>query len=245
MTMTSDITTLDPPVRGETWDLWLDGPHSPAENMAFADALLLTADRRGRPVLRFYEWDRPAVSIGYLQDFEAAPDGGYAVVRRPTGGGVVFHDHDFTYTVVAPAGHWLGRVDRLQSYAWINRAVAVGLGYCAVPAALTQAAIPAGTDRRRMACFTNPTRYDVVADGRKVAGSAQRRTRDGIIHQGSISLAAAGNVARGRLSQELVRAFRDVLCIETVPFQPGPDLAEAADGLVTSRYGCEEWNARR
>ena len=73
----------------ELWDFWQDGQHSPAFNMAADEVLLETACSRGRPLLRFYEWDRKAVSLGYVQSLSAAP-AGYAVVRRPTGGGVVY-----------------------------------------------------------------------------------------------------------------------------------------------------------
>ena len=104
-------------MKTEPWDVWIDGAHDPALNMAADEALLLSAPWRGRPLLRFYEWDRPAVSIGYVQTIAAAPEG-YAAVRRPTGGGVVYHDFDFTYTVMFPAGHWLCDVDRVASYDW-------------------------------------------------------------------------------------------------------------------------------
>ena len=115
-------TTTD----GEAWDLWLDGPHPPAFNMAADEALLLGAPDRRRPLLRLYAWDRPAVSIGYIQRLDAAPPG-FAVVRRPTGGGVVYHDHDVTYTAVFPPDHPLNQLDRLKSYDDLNRAVQNGL----------------------------------------------------------------------------------------------------------------------
>jgi lipoate-protein ligase A len=214
--------------------------------MAFDDALLHTSAERGRPLLRFYGWDRPAVSIGYLQDIASAPGQGYAVVRRPTGGGVVFHDHDFTYSVAAPAGHWLLRAGRMESYEWINRAVAAGLRHCAVPAVLTEAEIAAGTDRRRMVCFRNPTRYDVTADGQKVAGSAQRRTRHGLLHQGSILLPQdAAPVDPTALAEALARGFRDILNLDLVPFTPGKQLVRLVAELAAGKYGTDEWNARR
>ena len=89
-------------MKTEPWDFWIDGAHDPAFNMAADEALMLSAPLRGRPLLRFYEWDRPAVSIGYVQTIAAAPEG-YAAVRRPTGGGVVYHDYDFTYETIMPS----------------------------------------------------------------------------------------------------------------------------------------------
>ena len=55
----------------------------------------------------FYGWDRKSASIGYIQKFSAVEDQSYTVVRRPTGGGVVFHDVDLTYTVAVPKGHYI------------------------------------------------------------------------------------------------------------------------------------------
>ena len=125
----------------EPWDLWLDENHEPAWNMAADEVLLTRAAARGRPLLRFYGWDRPAVTIGYVQNHDAAPAAGYTVIRRPTGGGVVFHDHDITYTAVFPPGHWLTRLDRMESYATVNRAVAAGLARIRIGAALANAEI--------------------------------------------------------------------------------------------------------
>jgi len=158
------VTTL------ETWDLWLDGARSPSLNMAIDEALLRTAAGRGRPLLRFYDWDCAAVSIGCHQRRAAVDRPGLTLVRRPTGGGVVFHDGDLTYTVAIPAAHWLTGVDRDASYGHINRAVADGLGRAAMTASLTRQVIAAHIDRRTMVCFSHPTRYDVVSGGRKVAG---------------------------------------------------------------------------
>jgi len=229
----------------DKWLLWRDGAHSPAFNMAADEAMLLTAKERGLPVLRVYAWDRPAVSIGYVQRLSAAPQEGFTIVRRPTGGGVVYHDHDFTYTVVAPAGHWLVDVDRMQSYGHVNRAVALGLQYESIPAELSSLEIPHTVDRASMVCFTNPTRYDVMAGDRKIAGSAQRRTRDGILHQGSIHFGESDPLTREQLTELLLRGFREHLHAELIPFEPEPEFIAFVDKMVRDRYDTDEWNARR
>jgi lipoate-protein ligase A len=228
-----------------SWHLWLDAAHEPALNMALDEALLESAPGRGVPLLRFYGWDRPAVTIGYVQHFTAAPASGYAIIRRPTGGGVVFHDHDFTYSVVLPAGHPLAGVDRLESYAHINRAVLAGLEQCQVPAALAQQEIPKTVDRNTMVCFKTPTRYDVLAGARKVAGSAQRRTRDGVLHQGSIHFGQELPLPRADLAEALIAGFRRTLNAEFADFFPSTELLERAAALVAERYGQDSWNRRR
>jgi lipoate-protein ligase A len=228
----------------ETWDLWQDGAHEPALNMALDEALLLTAAARRRPLLRFYAWDRPAVTLGYVQRHDAAPPG-FAVVRRLTGGGVVYHDHDFTYTVVVPEGHWLTGLDRLHSYRWINRSVQAGLERCRLSASLAAAEIPHQVDRLTMVCFQNPTRYDVLMDGRKIAGSAQRRTREGLLHQGSLHFGAPLPLPCVRLAEALSEGFRATLNLGFDPFIPAAATLALARQLVSEKYGTDAWNRRR
>ena len=228
----------------ETWDFWADGRHDPAFNMAADEALLESSRERGRPLLRFYGWDCPAVSIGYVQRLDAAP-AGFAVVRRPTGGGVVYHDHDFTYTVVVPAGHWLANLDRTQSYDRINQAVQAGLADLACPADLADQDIPHSVDRLTMICFQNPTKYDVLLNGVKIAGSAQRRTAHGILHQGSIHFGGPLPYSRPRLAQALQRAFGTVLNITTTPFTPPAELLQDISRRRDTKFATREWNARR
>jgi lipoate-protein ligase A len=229
----------------DTWDLWLDEAHTPADNMALDEALLLTSAARGRPVLRVYEWDRPAVTIGYVQTHDAAPDDGFAVIRRPTGGGVVFHDHDVTYSVVVPAGHWLAGTDRLESYGIVNRAVQNGLGRLTIAPSLAQKDIAKTVDRSRMVCFQTPTRYDVLASGRKVAGSAQRRMREGLLHQGSIHFGGPLPFPRDRIVDLMCEGFREELGVSLVPYTPSEDVLATGQQLVRERYATDAWNRRR
>ncbi len=229
----------------ETWDFWDDVAHEPAMNMALDEALLLQAATRGRPMLRFYAWDRPAVTIGYVQSFTAAPPEGYVIIRRTTGGGVVFHDHDLTHTVVIPAGHWLTSVPPLQSYAFVNEGLREGLTGCQVAAEMTHEEIPKTVDRLRMVCFTTPTRYDVMVGGRKVAGAAQRRTREGILHQGSIHFGKALPLPRGEIIGRILEAFTQREGITFAPFTPAPELLAQAAELTKTRYGTDEWNRMR
>lgn len=228
----------------EIWDFWQDQAHSPPFNMAADEVLLETAADRGRPLLRFYTWDRLAVSIGYIQRLDAAP-AGYAAVRRPTGGGVVYHDHDFTYTVIFPDGHWLCGLDRLQSYDWLNRAVQAGLQKLNLQADLADSTIPHEVDRLNMICFNNPTRYDILLDGEKIAGSAQRRTRNGILHQGSLHFGGPLPLPRHALGEVLLQGFRKILQVTTQDYEPDANLLAQIDRRANEKYDTPEWNARR
>ena len=228
----------------ETWDFWNDGPHEPPFNMAADEILLETAQTRSRPLLRFYSWDRPSVSIGYFQSISAAPKG-FAAVRRPTGGGIVYHDYDFTYTVVFPDGHWLTGLDRNQSYDWINRSVQAALNSLKMDAELSNGQIPHEVDRLTMVCFTNPTRYDVLLDGTKIAGSAQRRTADGILHQGSLHFGGPLPVERAVLGDAIKTAFNDVMAVSFENYTPSEELFTMFQRRSADKYATKEWNDRR
>ena len=198
----------------KNWLFWSDTEHPPQENMDIDVVLLKQATfLDGKPLIRFYGWDRPAVSIGYVQKEEIVLDRDkYTVVKRPTGGGVVYHDRDFTYTVVVPAEHWIAKLDRVESYRVIHKAIVRSFATFGLKGILVDAEQPKA-DRATMQCFTTPTKYDILCELRngktaKFAGSAQRRTRNGILHQGSIVLNAT-NGNRNKLAVSLKKAFEE------------------------------------
>ncbi|MBI5396607.1 MAG: lipoate--protein ligase family protein [Verrucomicrobia bacterium] len=219
----------------DTWHLWNDAARDPALNMALDEALLRTAGERGRPLLRVYRWNAPAVSIGFFQKFapELAP--GRPVVRRPTGGGLVDHARDATYTVVAPPGHALYRMPTAESYRAIHEAVAAALQRLGVAARLAPCCAP----ERSGVCFAAPVKFDVVADGRKVAGAAQRRLKCGLLHQGSVLLPAAA-----KLNGELRIGFEKALGVTFERFEPAPALLAVAEKLRADKYATAAWTGR-
>jgi lipoyl(octanoyl) transferase len=154
---------------------------SAAMNMAVDEALFEEAPF---PTLRFYRWDHPAISFGYFGKLsEVVPfSQTHDIVRRWTGGGIVFHGNDLTYSIIIPAG--------VESSANSSREI-----YTALHTALCDALKNAGhraelalTDSvaQSQACFEKPVQADVMVENRKVAGAAQRRTRRGLLQQGSI-----------------------------------------------------------
>ena len=162
-----------------SWRLIIHGPGSPARNMAVDEALLREIRE---PVLRVYEWSVPAVSLGYFQP--AALAGERPFVRRYTGGGLVDHAHDVTYTIVLPRTHpWLA-LSMPESYCQIHKGVQAALAACGIASELTPVAQAVESD----ACFQKAVPFDIVAGESKLSGAAQRRTREGLLHQGSILL---------------------------------------------------------
>ena len=195
--------------------------------MATDEVLLRTAAHRGRALLRAYSWLKPAVSIGYFQKFPSDLDGKFEIVRRPTGGGLVYHVDDTTFTVVVPPGHRLHKLTTAEAYCVIHKAVA---------AALTQKSeisnLHSPSPRGAYECFQQPVAGDVVADGRKLAGGAQRRNRDGMLHQGSIAARVTG--------EQLCRAFGVEFASYTLTGEEHAMVTWLADG----KYRNDAWNRR-
>lgn len=170
----------------------LDTPGAPgAHNMA-VDAALMESVRTGAaPVLRFYRWSPPTLSLGRnqpaagLYDEAALRERGIGVVRRPTGGRAVLHDRELTYSVVVPDGS-LG--SPRAAYAAINGALVAGLRSLGVDASLqiapgTRAPVPSLAP-----CFRDPAEGEVVVAGRKLIGSAQYREAGVMLQHGSLLL---------------------------------------------------------
>ena len=184
-----------------------------ALNMAVDHALLEKVQRDKRPVLRFYRWEPACLSFGRnqpargLYDEAVARDLGIDIVRRPTGGFAVLHAQEITYAFVAPL-ELLG--GPRASYVAINRALVAGLRRVGVPAELSGAArrSPFGAMHP---CFAEPAEGEVIANGRKLVGSAQRCEKRALLQHGSILLGG---------SQD------DVATIARVPF--------ALDGRATT-----------
>ncbi len=225
------------------WYLFLDTAHSPFYNMAMDEALLQCAEKSGIPLIRIYGWDRPSVSIGYVQRYDAAPGDKYTVVRRPTGGGVVYHDYDLTYTAIVPIDDPVCELNRIDSYHVFHHAILQTFSEFGLEANLAPGKC-APADRATMQCFTTPTRYDVVAAGKKYAGAAQRRTKNGILHQGSIDLKAVKG-EKELLTKKLLRAFEKQFNMNFIDFKPDAALLEQAIELARTKYATDNWNRHK
>ncbi|HEY8965999.1 MAG TPA: lipoate--protein ligase family protein, partial [Candidatus Methylacidiphilales bacterium] len=226
----------------DPWRLLLDGPDTAARNMAVDEALFRLAGEPGaRPVLRVYQWAAPDVSLGYFQ--KAAEAGERTFVRRYTGGGLVDHERDVTYTVVAPRSHPVGQLSTSESYSKLHECVAAALREIGVEALLA----PCCDEWDDAACFRKAVKFDVILDGKKIAGAAQRRTRHGFLQQGSILFptpeqSAALNPALRAL---LPPAFAKTLPCALEPSAFTDEEEALAQELETTRYATEAWNRER
>lgn len=182
--MPSSILQLPSSPPDQHWLFLNSGPCDPAFNMALDEALMERAPHLGRPVLRFYGWAQPAATFGYFQHHAeiARTTALRPLIRRPTGGGLVPHDADWTYALaVPPTQEWfaLSAVESYQRvHEWVRAAFA-RLGVTSELAACCRKTAPGQ-------CFVGYEKSDVLWQGRKIAGAAQRRTRRGLLIQGSV-----------------------------------------------------------
>ena len=218
-------------------------PRTAAFNMAADESLL--AGSGNVPVLRIYRWSQPAISFGYFTRIaELRPSGGRERVRRWTGGGIVEHGADFTYALVVPrpALGTLGAPG--QSYALLHHALAQALAQVGVAAdPLTNGNLVEGarfSEAPGCYCFAHPVAHDLMGGGGKLAGAAQRRTRRGLLHQGSVQIGGGAAGWRERLAQSLPRA----LCAAPLQRPLTPAEEESASRLAEAKYATRAWLER-
>jgi lipoyl(octanoyl) transferase len=210
--------------------------------MGLDEALLHTAPRLARPVLRFYGWTDPAASFGYFQKYAQIElmTTLRPLVRRPTGGGLVAHDADWTYSLVFPPIHDWYRLCASDSYRrvheWIRAAFA-RLG-------LTTGLAPACSKALPGQCFEGHERFDLLWRGQKIAGAAQRRTREGLLIQGSVQPQRL-SVARADWEQAMCDTARSGQTARWADLQPDAPLAELAQALARQKYSRAAYNQKR
>ena len=206
-------------------------PHSAALNMAIDEILLTTAEA---PILRVYQWSKAAVSYGYFSKYDevAAQWPTRDAVRRWTGGGIVLHGEDITYSLIVPRPHPFACGRAGESYRAIHECLADWMKNHGLRVELTDGAVKQSDE-----CFANPAPHDIVAGEQKVSGAAQRRTRSGLLHQGSIQPVPAGFRAE---AQSLASAFaRRVEPQALTSIQ-----LRAAETLAAEKYATTEWLRR-
>ncbi|MDH3453924.1 MAG: lipoate--protein ligase family protein [Desulfuromonadales bacterium] len=180
----------------QNWRLINSGFQAGAMNMALDEALLHSvANGDSLPVLRFYRWQPATVTLGYAQsiitdlDQDVCRQAGLDVVRRSTGGRAVLHDQEVTYSVIAPLNTRLFGNSVLDCYRVISEILQktlVGLG---LPAELVPGKPRGGhLNAMKAVCFSAPSQYELVINGCKVAGSAQKRFGQTFLQHGSIPI---------------------------------------------------------
>ena len=205
---------------------------SAALNMAIDEALLETAEI---PKIRFYQWDHSALSFGYFGNFTevAAHSRERDIVRRWTGGGIVFHGDDLTYSIVIPAADSAFPKSSMSIYEKIHYGIHAAFAANGRSVELAKNGAP----KISGSCFANPVRADVLANGRKIAGAAQRRTRRGLLQQGSIQgIDLAENFADQIANELCLQCYRKTL---------DENVISRAHEIAEQKYGTGAWLQKR
>jgi len=226
---------------GMDWEIIDTGVSSAEENMRFDAELLEKLGERKRPVLHLYDWKRDSITYGLfvdpaayldLKEIEAA---GVDLAKRPTGGGIVFHAWDLAFSVLVPASDPLFSNKTLANYEWVNaRVLEAAKEFAGGETAfeLTPVDFEASDTACQRFCMARPTKYDVVWKGRKIAGAAQRKTKEGFLHQGTVALSLPPREALGRLLKGDTQV-KEAMFSHTYPLTGAGSIEEARKKLKT------------
>lgn len=224
-----------------------------AENMAVDFLSLRRYPDPSHARFRAYGWHRPAFTFGYGQkiaDVRAAlpaDEGPFDLCRRPTGGGLVDHRDDWTYALVVPRGHALYDARAVESYRAVHEALAGALCASGCAAAVktrcesdAACATPAGV------CFRRAELHDVIhaETGAKLAGAAQKRTKEGLLFQGSLWRPSVGAIDWGTLDERFAAGLAVALRAEPYP-HGWPEFSDDEVAGLTEQYSSVEWNEHR
>jgi lipoyl(octanoyl) transferase len=261
----------------KTWQLIVESAPLPGSwNMAVDEFLFRQAERTPRTFLRFYQWERPTASLGYSQDAGRVVDAvfcaahGIDIVRRITGGKLVLHDREVTYAVASSDTEAFGATLH-DSYQRISRALLKGLAIMGLSARLAETSPPSYI-KGTMPCFAFPARDEIEIGGKKIVGSAQKRTGTLFLQHGSIPLekdeALLAAVSKPGESEEegagmtslsealgrpldfdgavgpLVQGFADFFGVSFERFALAPADREAVRVLQASKYAADDWTYR-
>ena len=242
-----------------------DPPQSGTLNMAVDETLLEQVAQTEIPILRFYSWSEPTLSLGYFQAFtdrvEHSPTLSCPVVRRTTGGGAILHDREITYSLSWPKSVRLSRFSDQEKgaewiYRWVHQAlidVLVEMG------SEPNFSVPTSASAEPpFLCFQRRSRWDLEIGDMKILGSAQRSYRGGILQHGSLLLESSPlaphlgglfdhvspcsvNELIDRWSQRIAQNAGLILESNTLD----PVQRTTCAQLAAEKYGGEKWTKKR
>ena len=259
------------------WRLVCSPPLPGSWNMAVDEAMLL-AHSAGLtiPTLRLYRWSPPAVSIGLLQPIESISEEacrqlGFNIVRRPSGGGAVLHQHEITYAVVVDGRVCPEGSSVMATYRWLAKGLTAGLRKLGIEASLSNSNDRNCPSQHLIAsfCFARTSAADLTVEGLKLGGSAQARRRHFLLQHGSIPLRLGTETIEqifglsGRKNftcleevlerevspcefvEALVAGFSEALGVSFIVSGLTPIELRLAEILFQHKYNTEEWTKER
>ena len=210
--------------------------------MAFDETLLESASQSGRPLLRFYGWTERAASFGYSQKYAEVARLTFLrpLVRRPTGGGLVPHDADWTYSLVFPRDHWWYACRAQESYRRVHEWIHAAFARLDVPTELSSCC------RKELPgqCFVGMEQFDILWQGKKIAGAAQRRNRQGLLIQGSVQPPPL-SLAKADWQKAMCDLAVETWGVNWAAFERDTALERRADELACGKYSLAGYNQRR
>jgi lipoate-protein ligase A len=229
-------------MKTSSWNLLRDGKNSADYNMALDEALLELAPQIGAPILRFYGWAEPAATFGYSQHYADLEKMTMLrpLVRRPTGGGLVPHDADWTYSLVFSPEHEWYRAKATEGYRRVHQWIKDAFCKMNIPSTLapmSQKEIPGQ-------CFIGAEKDDVLWHGRKIAGAAQRRTKSGLLIQGSIQPPPLG-LERSAWETAIRNVATEEFHIDWKELEINALLRERTEELRLVKYSQSAYNEKR
>lgn len=226
--------------------LVLDGARRAPLNMAI-DEILMESQRGPAvlPTLRFYSWSEPSCTMGYFQNLPEISkrlklaEKKIRAVKRLTGGGLVIHGEDLTFSLtVQNPGPWMP-ADVKDSYLKVNEALRVGLEvlYPGIDYADCKN-LPSARGKGERVCFEAPSCYDLLLKGKKIVGASQRRSEGALLHQSTVFLKEE---KRGDLISAIVRGFEQKWGVSFEEISLSAAEVEAAEAKERQRYSSPEW----
>lgn len=255
--------------------LIIDPPAAGAWNMAVDEALLESANETGSIALRFYEWAEPTLSLGYFQKAADralhAASGDCEMVRRSSGGGAILHDRELTYSLSLPGtNRWSSKQNDL--YGTVHKAVVDVLNGIGVSAKQFEFPLTeseggkktkpnqlTGSDQHRFLCFERRTAGDIVLEGFKIGGSAQRRLPGATLQHGSLlmkqsefapELPGIGDLSGiSALNRDFLQALVEALAVglnlSLKEASLTADQKKNAETILHEKYGNTGWTSKR
>ncbi len=240
----------------------LEGSAGGAWQMAVDEVLLESAAEQDQATLRFYQWSEPTLSLGYFQSYrerrQHVPSRDCDLVRRQTGGGAIMHDREWTYSLALPIAHPLA-ANATFLYHAVHEALCETLIEWGVSLAVRGKSPSVAAPQQPFLCFLRQTEGDVLCDGIKVCGSAQRRRRGAILQHGSLILARSPHapevagiweIAGKKLFHEPIperwsRAIADRLGLRLVGSGLGELELDQTRTLALEKYTAGAWTEKR
>lgn len=201
------------------WKLIDSGVKSAFLHMEKDRELLASLEETKQPILHFYDFSHRSATYGYFVDpekylnLETADKYQLELAKRPTGGGIVFHERDLAFSILIPESHPNFSLNTLDNYLYVNEIVKRSiLKFLGKKADLSLLPLEHQETLKEASffCMAKPTKYDVILNGRKIGGGAERRTKFGFLHQGTIALSLPSD----QFLKEILRSQSILECMK-------------------------------